>query len=294
MGDHPLNGYPYPHLLSLLTPYATSSEINALGAMLLRRPWATIPVQQHVIKVRTDGDPSHLRSLRTEARFYESTDHIPLTLPTLCATYFVDHAGALVLQRLKGDPLSVHREALGISVCAQRQVLDVILRLQSATPPPWLSTYDRNDKYAKYLAMATTAGCIDADALHSLSAFVGLLGYPGSLVMSHGDLNPTNILGAPDGAFYILDWEYISLRPPSHDPLTFLLFANEPLTAVADLERLAPYWEPLELYRDALVICMRQVRNWATQTTDRALQRQRIPRWRDAALLAAAILHERA
>lgn len=78
-------------------------------------------------------------------------------------------------------------------------------------------------------------------------------------VICHGDLHPGNLLRAPDGQVYVIDWDDVILAPRERD----LIFVGEPAVAAANNDA-SPYfaeyglfevdWEALTYYRYERVV----------------------------------------
>lgn len=267
-----------------LKQYLSTDQFDDTLRLLRQGQPITRVTDRHVVKVRTGAHPYYLNTLDNERRFYALGLSLPVGLPVVVFEDFTAARGVLVLEKVSAKPLARKRECHNLVESSQAAILELIARLQlTAIPAGWACTHDRNDRVVQHRqAIASSGHPLAADVLPVLDAAAGRLrGRGRTPALSHGDLNPMNILRAGD-SFWFVDWEYAAVRPASYDPTAFTLFANDPREGVSRLAALGSRWDIAELFEDAFVLAARQVKNWLTEGPGGALARRRAAVWAEA------------
>jgi len=272
-----------------LEPFLVREEVDRLLDLLARTARVAIPSGRWFVKARTDADRYGLNAIRHELRFLQGHPCLPVRVPALRGHHVSDEVVILVFDRLEAVPLAEKRNAFRLHTGARADgILEEVLRLQGAVPPQDLPMeYERGTKLKRYLPVI--APQLDSDTVSFLELASRSWTPAPEVVLSHGDLLPANILADRDGSYWLVDWEYASLRPPSYDPALFLLFSHPPGEGIELLEGLADRWDRRELYRDAIVIVAREIKNWMTQVPPGPVQLEHIELWKQA--LQQAIRH---
>ncbi|MDI7248711.1 MAG: phosphotransferase [Bacillota bacterium] len=269
-------------LRGVLEPFLGGEEVDRLLALLARRARVAIATGRWFVKARTDGDPYGLETLRQELRFLQVPPGLPVRVPALRGHYASERVVVLLFDRLEAAPLAEKRNAFCLRAGARVEaVLEEVLALQRVAPLHHVPVeYERRSKLGKYLPLI--APQLDPDTVSFLEDAVLSWADASEVVLSHGDLLPANILLDRSGGYWLVDWEYASLRPPSYDPALFLLFSHPPAEGVELIAGLTGPWEREELYRDAVVIAAREIKNWMTQVPAGPEQARNIELWRQA------------
>jgi aminoglycoside phosphotransferase (APT) family kinase protein len=275
--------------LPALEPFLGPEEVDRLVDLLAHSARVAIPSARWFVKARTRGDPHGLSALRHELRFLQTCPGLPVRVPALRSHYVSDDLVILLFDRLDAVPLAEKRNAFRLREGAQVDaILEDVLHLQNVNPPGSLRPeYERGSRLGKYLPVIARE--LESDTLSFLEDASRSWTTAAKLVLSHGDLLPANILLDRGGSYWLVDWEYASLRPPSYDPALFLLFSRPPVEGIELLESLASRWDRQDLYRDAVVIAAREIKNWMTQVPPGPSQVAHIELWRQA--LRGAIRH---
>jgi len=276
-------------LARALNSYLTEEEIGDLYAMLTRRSRVSRPFRNWFVKARTRGDQYGFGALQNEVRFYRTFESLPIKVPRLHAMSFTDDWAVLVYERIQGSPLAEHRNSYTMRYDANlNAVLAEVRKLQAvACPEGYPGEYERSTKLAKYLPIIRTQLTGDACSFLEAACDRWSCAPPPLPVLSHGDLLPVNILLDGNQNYWLVDWEFAAPRPASYDPALLVLFSNWPLKGVSMLRGFDSLWSLSELYKDAIVIAAREVKNWLTQVEEEPLRSDRVCLW--VAVLEEAI-----
>lgn len=84
------------------------------------------------------------------------------------------------------------------------------------------------------------------------------------LVLSHGDLIPSNIL-VNNNNYIFVDWEWAAYRSKTYDLVLFLLFSNIPNQILLYFKNYFDVESLLSAYLDTIVISLHEIKNWKNE-----------------------------
>lgn len=244
-------------LAALLSPEATAQ----IASMLREHARASLITEDSFIKIgiaQRENDP-YFQSLEHERHVYTTVQFPPICYAKLRWHYTDGTMIILVTERIEASALGNRRDAFALPAGVNsEEIFAEIAKIGTGkVPEHWLSTYEREKKAAGYLKRLSPH-IPQLLTMHSEELFERL-SFVGEPVLSHGDLLPTNIL-MRQGRYWFIDWEWADLRPASYDAALFTLFSRPPYQALSLFEQLDHLWDPVELYRDAVVIALRELK----------------------------------
>ncbi len=84
------------------------------------------------------------------------------------------------------------------------------------------------------------------------------------MVLSHGDLIPSNIL-VNNNKYIFVDWEWAAYRSKTYDLVLFLLFSNIPNHILLDFNAYFDVDSLLSAYLDSIMISLHEIKNWKNE-----------------------------
>ncbi|GCE50683.1 phosphotransferase family enzyme [Thermosporothrix hazakensis] len=248
--------------------FVSSEERSQLEAQLENYFRAYVVGEKYFIKVGTSEKDCFFQSLKREVKTYKMFHLSSIRCPKLVWHYIGDDIVVLVTEKIPGSPLADRREAFHLppNVLVENLLPDIAKIRKVETPPHWVSSYHRDEKVQKYCKILHSH--LPARLRTALESLVGHLHTQNNIGFSHGDLLPKNILFYHEH-YWFIDWEWADLRPYSYDPALFALFSLDPLLGLTCFEKWSQFWNPIELYRDAVVIALREMKIWLTQATNK-------------------------
>ena len=140
-----------------------------------------------------------------------------LNIPKIKAVTTVDGKWAIVSEYIEGKTLASLMEEEPEKLDEYLEMfVDLQIKVHSMTAPALNSLKDKMDRKISQA---------DLDATTRYELHTRLHGMPKHNKVCHGDFNPSNIIVAPDGTLYILDWSHATRGNASADVArTYLLF----------------------------------------------------------------------
>ena len=150
-----------------------------------------------------------------------------LNIPKIKAVETIDGKWAIVSQFIKGKTLD---RLMAENPDKKHEYLELFVNLQIEVQSKTCPLLNKlKDKMNRKISEA------DLDATTRYDLHTRLEGMPKHNKLCHGDFNPSNIIIAPDGQWYILDWSHATQGNASADVArTYLLFVLEGKEALAE------------------------------------------------------------
>ncbi|MFD2131164.1 phosphotransferase [Pseudogracilibacillus auburnensis] len=254
----------FPKILrdhSNINIYLDEKELVNLNSQLTLKQRATLITEKHFIKVGISTGREFFNSLFNEMNIDKTLKCSMVTTPKLLDFFHNEECIILIFEKIEGITLGSHRNDFTLQLdIAFNELFNVIKNIaEIKNYPKNIDVLNRDMKAANYFEKIYKR--LDMETRGALECLIGKLHQNPYLVFSHGDLIPTNIIKTKR-SYYIIDWEWASLRPSTYDAALFILFSSCPLDGVRKIEKLFRYWDPMELYRDAIIISAREIKNW--------------------------------
>jgi hypothetical protein len=258
--------------------FLTKEERFSLEKTLRERTRASLLTERYFIKAGFSTEGRRFQSLQNEINVYTDFCFPDVKYPRLKWHHIDTHLVILLIERIQAFALAERRDAFTLPPHAHVEaVLDEISQLKAAKiPHNWHARYHRDENVEKYIKAVSPY--IPENTRCSLDSLAGNLHTNENLVFSHGDLLPMNIMANKEH-YWLVDWEYADIRPTSFDPAYFLLFSHHPSDGIKLFEKRYRFWDPVELYRDTVVISLHEMKLWITQVEPGSLQTERITMW---------------
>ena len=166
-----------------------------------------------------------LNEALNHARVQEGTD---LNVPKLLEVSKVNNRWAIVMERVEGKTLE---QLMAENPQKEDEYLDMFVDIQLNILSKNVPLLNRiKDKFKRKL---TNAKNIDEHTKYEL--LHRLEGMKDHTKLCHGDLNPSNIIIAPNGNYHIIDWAHVTQGNASADVArTYLIFSMQGKTELAD------------------------------------------------------------
>lgn len=166
-----------------------------------------------------------LNEALNHARVQEGTD---LNVPKLLEVSKVNNRWAIVMERVEGKTLE---QLMAENPQKENEYLNLFVDIQLNILSKNVPLLNRiKDKFKRKL---TNAKNIDEHTKYEL--LHRLEGMKDHTKLCHGDLNPSNIIIAPNGDYHIIDWAHVTQGNASADVArTYLLFSMQGKTELAD------------------------------------------------------------
>ncbi|MCT1902907.1 phosphotransferase [Oceanobacillus sojae] len=259
--------------------YINKLEIKALESKLKSKQRAFLLTEKYFIKVGTAKEKAFYISLLNEIEMYKFLSSDILQIPKLVDYFQNERYIVLILEKITGSTLAANRNDFTMQKdIDSKNVLKEIKNISKLKEyPENVSVLNRDSKAEGYFKMIYKE--LDAETRRSTEHLIGTLNQSAKLVFSHGDLIPTNIIKNRN-QYYIIDWEWAGLRPDTYDTALFLLFSGCPVQRLSQFDKLDSCWGLMELYRDALLIASREIKNWL-DVKDSLMQKKYVKLWLD-------------
>lgn len=266
-----------------LEQFFDKAVINELVYTLQSQQRVTRMNEAHFVKMACNDGSDFFASIVHEIDVYNHFKDRE-NMPTLLYSYVDSEQAILVLETIQGNVLAKQRDAFMIREQAdQTKILVEIKKLANwSIPVGWTSSYNRDEKLDMYLKLLKCE--LSEEMVKRLFDRRGTLHSNRPMKWSHGDLLPMNIMQI-NNQYRFLDWEWAGLRPATFDPVVFTLFSGEPSVQIHQLTELTHFWEVDELYCDALIVALREIKN-GLFLQDRVRREQAIRRWKLVAEIA--------
>ncbi len=166
-----------------------------------------------------------LNEALNHARVQEGTD---LNVPKLLEVSKVNNRWAIVMERVEGKTLE---QLMAENPEKEDEYLNMFVDIQLNILSKNVPLLNRiKDKFKRKLENAKN---IDEHAKYEL--LHRLDGMKDHAKLCHGDLNPSNIIIAPNGDYHIIDWAHVTQGNASADVArTFLIFSMQGKAGLAD------------------------------------------------------------
>lgn len=159
-----------------------------------------------------------LNEARNEALVEENTD---LNVPSLSAVSKTEEGWALTREKVEGTTLA---ELMTKNPNKLEEYMETFVDLQLTVHQQRVPTI--KTLRHKLMDQINSLKEIDATARYELAS--RLQGMPRHTKLCHGDFNPSNVIVAPDGKLWVIDWAHAAQGNASADAaMTYLLFALE-------------------------------------------------------------------
>ncbi len=261
-----------------LASFLTREECFSIEKTLEKQMRVSMLTERYFVKAGVSNDPKNIQSLKNEIKVYTTFSPDSIGYPKLKWYRIDNNLVILILERIDALALAERRDAFNIHPSANTEsILSEISKLERAKiPENWPVSYHRDEKIEKYGKIVFPY--LPQDIRIALDSLVGSLHMNENLVFSHGDLLPMNIMINQE-QYWFVDWEWADIRPASFDPAFFLLFSRPPSDGITFFEKCHMFWNPVELYRDTVVISLHEMKLWITQVDPSSLQVKRINMW---------------
>ncbi|TSB46618.1 phosphotransferase [Alkalicoccobacillus porphyridii] len=264
-------------LSTKLLSFVNETEFAELGHAIKKKQRITYTNQLYFIKIALKENNPFIHSLLNEIETNNYLTNQPINCPKMLWSYSDTRVVILVFEKLIGQVLACQRDAFNIEVTGvHTQILQHIIQLQRISiPEAWTELTNRDDTLKNYYHYIKS--CLPKQTAKGIKNLMGDFHGSPNMVFSHGDLLPMNIINS-NHTYHFIDWEWAGVRSASFDPVLFMLFSRKPEIQIHKLSALSEYWEPLDIYKDALMISLREIKNW--MKVDQSVQSERnIRRW---------------
>lgn len=257
--------------------FLTNEECSHLEKTLKEQMRAPLLTARYFVKAAASTEIKRYQSLQREIKVYTNFYSHDVRYPKLKWHHIDDNLVILIVERIHAVALAERRDAFTIHPLARvESVLNEISQLGAAKiPQHWHPSYHRDENVEKNANAVSPY--LPGDIRSTLDSLVGRLHTNEHLAFSHGDLLPMNVMVNKE-QYWFVDWEGADIRPASFDPAYFLLFSHSPLDGIKFFEKLYRFWDPVELYRDTVVISLHEMKLWM-QVEPGSLQTERIALW---------------
>ena len=159
-----------------------------------------------------------LNEARNEALVEENTE---LNVPSLSAVSKTEEGWTLIREKVEGTTLA---ELMTKNPNKLEEYMETFVDLQLTVHQQRVPTI--KTLRHKLMDQINSLKEIDATARYELAS--RLQGMPRHTKLCHGDFNPSNVIVAPDGKLWVIDWAHAAQGNASADAaMTYLLFALE-------------------------------------------------------------------
>ena len=266
-------------IISILGKYFNEKDIAKLKKTLEEKQRASILNNKYFAKVGKNTDQLFFSNLVKEIKLYKSNQD-NVILPELVDSLISDEYCLIILKKINGKTLSNGRNDFNmhLSHAKRIKIAKSVLDIKNIKLNYELdNSYSRKEKLDKYLEKAKKY--ISKNAyLRIASLYSVLTKETKKVVMSHGDLIPTNIM-LDENKIKFIDWEYISYKPELYDLTYFLMFskANHALDILDELNV-----NKKEVYIDGIILSLKEICNCSKLygVVDNSIVDKNIKRWR--------------
>lgn len=265
-------------IVSILKKYFNEKDITIIKETLEEKQRDNIMNDKYFAKVGKNSDKLFFDNLVKEIRLYENNQN-NLILPKLVDSYVSYDYCLIVLEKINGKTLSNQRNNYNTHLSHNRrlEIAKKVLNIKNININYELeSNYSRKEKLDKYLEKSKKY--ISKNIYLKINSLYKILSKESKLVISHGDLIPTNMIIDKDEVKFI-DWEYISYMPEYYDLTNFLLFSkvHHSLDILDELNA-----NKKEVYIDGIILCLKEIQNWAKLygKIDDSIINKNINRWK--------------
>lgn len=266
-------------IISILKKYFNNNDITKIKRTLEIKQRDTIMNNNFFAKVGKNSHNHFFNNLIKEISLYENNQK-SIIMPKLVDSFVSADYCLIVLEKVNGKTITSQRNNYNTHLSHRKRIMvaEEVLKIKNIKINYKLEKTDsRKDKLDKYLERSKKYLSKNS-YLNILSLYDLLSQETKKMVVSHGDLIPTNIIIDKDNVKFI-DWEYIAYRPEFYDLAYFLMFSKKyhPLDILDDLNV-----DKKEIYIDAIIICLKEIQNWVKLygEIDNSIIDKNIKRWK--------------
>ena len=225
--------------------------------------YLTCIVNDCFLKVAT-RDNFHFKSLCNEIYLGNVNFNSQFLKPKMIFTYCSENVAIKIEEKINAIPLGKKRDDFSIEINYNESELIKKINLISKVKLDSdidLLIYNRNKKILKYINECE--GYIDTVLIEKCSKIAENYN-DCELVLSHGDLIPSNIL-VNNNNYIFVDWEWAAYRSKTYDLVLFLLFSNIPNQILLYFKTYFDVESLLSAYLDTIVISLHEIKNWKNE-----------------------------
>ena len=225
--------------------------------------YLTCIVNDCFLKVAT-RDNFHFKSLCNEIYLVNVNFNSQFLKPKMIFTYCSENVAIKIEEKINAIPLGKKRDDFSIEINYNESELIKKINLISKVKLDSdidLLIYNRNKKILKYINECE--GYIDTVLIEKCSKIAENYN-DCELVLSHGDLIPSNIL-VNNNNYIFVDWEWAAYRSKTYDLVLFLLFSNIPNQILLYFKTYFDVESLLSAYLDTIVISLHEIKNWKNE-----------------------------
>ena len=265
-----------------LSKYFTEDEIHSLFIELEDHQRAKKMNDKYFVKIGRNNNELFFSNLEKELTLYKENPKNKY-LPKLIDSFHNKELCLIVLERIKGKTIGKNRNNFRthLSEEERKRIAKSILKIKDLKIKTALEdNYNREEKLDKYLEKSKEY--IDIKTYNNIIDIKKEIikeEYP--KVVAHGDLINTNILINSDNQ-YLIDWEYISLKPKYYDLIYFSLFSKKRHSVDLLYEMNLNDKQVNEALKDGIIICLKEIKNNAKLfgLLKNRIVKKSIKRWR--------------
>ncbi len=245
----------------ILSKYFEEDEIHSLFIELEDHQRAKAINDNYFVKVSKNNNELFFNNLVKELTLYKENPKSKY-LPKLIASFHNKELCMIVLERIKGKTIGKNRNNFRTHLSEDRRIAIAksILKIKDMKIKTKLEdTYNREEKLEKYLEKSKSY--IDTKTYNQiLSIKDQIIKEEYTRVTAHGDLINTNILINSNNQ-YLIDWEYVSIKPKYYDLIYFLLFSKKHHSIDLLYEMNLNDKQIEEALKDGIIICLKEIKN---------------------------------
>ena len=265
----------------ILSKYFNEEEVDKLLKGLENNQRSKIINDKYFAKIGNNSDELFFNNLKRELTIYEDNSDNE-NLPLLIDYYLDDEICLIILKRIEGLTIGNNRNDFDVNISEEERITiaESILNIKDMKVKGNLdNTYNREEKLDKYLERSKKYLSSSLyDKVKSLKDKIINEKY--ERVISHGDLISTNIM-ISDNKPFIIDWEFISMKPKFYDLIYFLLFSKTNHSTDVLYKMNLSNDEINESLKDGIIICLKEIYNNAKLfgKIDESIINNNIERW---------------
>ncbi len=225
--------------------------------------YLTYIVNDCFLKVATRDD-FHYKPLCNEIHLGNVNFNSEFLKPKMIFTYTSENVAIKIEEKVNAIPLGKRRDDFSIKINYNKSELIKRINLISKVKLDSdidLLIYNRNEKILKYIDECEEY--IDAALIEKCTKIAEKIS-DCELVLSHGDLIPSNIL-VDNNNYIFIDWEWAAYRSKTYDLVLFLLFSNIPNMILLDFKAYFNIESLLSAYLDSIMISLHEIKNWKNE-----------------------------